>query len=92
MTMNAHEKYNQFRKDHFNDEPDTFFANLAKEFGVSDSTAYDIWYAPQRSWYKPEMMDEIVRLDKVTDEFFPNYYSGSFDWDEVNKKFIPEKE
>ena len=46
--MTAHEKYNQFCRNHVNDSEADFFANLAEEF--------------------------------------------DFDWDNVNKKFIPEKE
>ena len=91
--MTAHEKYNQFCRNHVNDSEADFFANLAEEFDVSLSVAYDIWYAPQRNWYLPEMMDEIIRLDKApAGEFRPNFCSGEFDWDNVNKKFIPEKE
>ena len=86
--MNANDKYNQFIKNHRNDDQDDFFENLAKEFNVSVGTAYNIWYAPQRSWYKPEMMDEIIRLDKVgAEQFHPCFASGEFKWD--GNKFIP---
>lgn len=94
--MTAYEKYDQFCREssrlpsHLNE--DRFFNELAKLFNVSIGTAYNIWYADQRSWFEPEMMEEIVRLDKPgKDDFVPNLMSGEWDWDRQEKKFVPER-
>jgi hypothetical protein len=89
--MTADQKYTDFCKNHIKDSEQDFFQNLANEFDVSVGTAYNIWYAPQRSWYKPEMMEEIIRLDKCKlEEFFPNFYTGEFKWN--GKNFVEENE
>lgn len=64
-----------------------FFTGLQELFQVSDRVTLDIWYAPQRSWFVPEMIEELIRLDHAG-EPLPNLTSGEFKWDEVNKKFI----
>lgn len=104
--MNAHEKYKKFisewantyskiceEKSYVNweDEQAVFFTELDNLFNVHDSI--NIWYAPQRSWYKPEMMDVIVDMIKNPDnyDFIPNFYTGEFDWDHENKKFVKKK-
>lgn len=89
--MTNYEKYNQFCQDNRMADETDFFQRLCELFGVSHSTAMDIWYAPQRSWFRPAMIDELIRLDKVgTEEFHPNLYSREFDWDSVNNRFLPE--
>jgi hypothetical protein len=90
--MNLHTQYLQFCREHANDEQEAFFDALAVKFGVNYSTALNIWYAEQRSWFKPEMIAELIRLDKAgPEEFRPILASGEFEWDEVNCKFVPEK-
>lgn len=69
-----------------------FFEILMKEFQVGYDTAMDMWYAPQRSWFKEEMMEEIIRLDNSAEEGFrPNLCSGEFKWDSKTKRFMPDK-
>ncbi len=70
-------------------DDNAFFEGLAKELDISFDAAIDIWYAEQRSWFKPEMVDELCRLDKVKGEFRPALYSGEFGWDEESKRFTP---
>lgn len=74
------------------DEQSEYFDRLAEYLNVSDHTAQDIWYSNQRSWFKPEMVDVMIDMDRNPDKysFHPIYTSGAFIWDSVNKKFIPE--
>lgn len=90
--MNAYQQYQQFCKNHAKDSETNFFNALMKEFNVSYDTALDIWYAPQRSWFRSEMMEAIIALDKLEPgEFIPCFASGEFKWDAVNKKFLPQE-
>lgn len=87
--MTNYDKFISFLRKHKDDSWNAFFDNLAKEFDVSQSTAYSIWYAEQRSWFRPEMIDELIRLDKAPkEEFRPSLASGEFQW--KNGKFLPE--
>lgn len=62
------------------DEQACYFTALSEEFNVPD--AVDIWYAPQRSWYKPEMMNVIVDMLRNPEkyDFHPNFTSHDFEW------------
>ncbi len=71
-------------------EQEEFYQGIMDLFNVSYGTAMNLWYAPQRSWFKEEMFDELIRLDKVKDEFIPNLCSGEFEWE--GNKFIPDKQ
>jgi hypothetical protein len=83
-----YQKYCEFRKDHANDSEDDFFNNLMKEFNISYQTALNIWYAVQRSWFKPEMVEEFIRLDNPNNEGFrPILTVGHFCWDDKTKRF-----
>ncbi len=87
--MNNYQKYLKFCKNHKRNQVDDFFDALAKEFNVTEGTTYQIWYAEQRSWFKPEMIDELIRLDNPeVPGFRPNLGSGEFDWEDG--KFVPE--
>lgn len=91
--MNANfQKYLDFLKQHQYSNEDEFFQHLTELFPVSSATAYDIWYAYQRSWFEPEMIDALIKLDGISDNsvFRPNLFSGDFDWDDEKKEFVPE--
>jgi hypothetical protein len=83
--MTNYQKLENYYKENFNLNEDNneykFFLGLSKLFGVSIQTAMDIWYAESRSWFKPEMIDELIRLDAPENEGHrPNLYAGDFDW------------
>lgn len=87
-----YEKYDQFCRDNAQLNIEDFFNRLTRLFNVSIGTAYNIWYADQRSWFEPEMMEEIIRLDKPgKDDFVPSLTTGGWDWDRQAKKFVPER-
>jgi len=91
--MKNYDKYLEFCQSNKNVEESEFFSKLAQMFDISIGTAYKIWYAEQRSWFKPEMVDAIIALDKAPlKEFRPLFCSGEFERDVENKKFIPEKD
>jgi hypothetical protein len=76
------------------DSPREFMAFidlLANLLNISDNTALSIWYAEQRSWFKPGMVDELIRLDDPNAVGFrPNLGSGEFTWNDNKKCFEPE--
>lgn len=77
--MTAHQKYESFLDTYGLDLlPTQFFNTLAQWFDLSptDTTVMDIWYAPQRSWYQPEMMDFIVTGQHI--EAGVNLRTGGF--------------
>ena len=92
--MSSNDRYIEFCKNWKCDDPENevalLFESLQNLFDVSPAGAMDIWYAPQRSWYVPEMMDVIIDMDKNPQkyDFIPVLTSGDFDWDQVNKKFV----
>ncbi len=93
--MTKYEQYNQYCIEHKNDDTAPFFKGLQELLNCSYGTAMNIWYAEQRSWFEQEMVDELIRLDghEINNgEFYPNLFSGEFDWDYKNKKFIPEND
>ncbi len=90
--MTAYEKYNQFWETNAQLNIEEFLDRLAKLFDVSIETAYNIWYADQRGWFEPKMMEEIIRLDKPgKDDFVPSLTTGGWNWDRQAKKFVPER-
>lgn len=97
--MTSEQKVQQYYADYAHIEPAAdnsigeFCKGLAKYLGCSTDCALDIWYARQRSWFRPEMIQALIDLDSSTDPmvFRPCLPSGEFVWDVVNKKFIPER-
>lgn len=85
--MSKYEEYRKFYQEHKHLNGDHFFADLAEFFNISMSRAMDIHYATLRSWFKPEMIEELIRLDSAKHEFQPPIYSGDFKWEEG--KFKP---
>jgi len=73
------------------DEISGFIQGLSKYLGCNESTAMDIWYARQRSWFKNEMVQALIDLEKApVGTFRPNLTSGEFEWDDQNHCFIKE--
>ena len=103
--MNTQQKLNEFNRtwqDTFermlnnhetveDDELPLYFNQLAKTLNTSVDAAHDIWYANQRSWLKPGMIDAIIEMAKnpTNYSFHPNFASGDFEWDEKNQQFLP---
>lgn len=85
--MTNYEKLRQFYKQNAKVEQEDFFNRLMGLFNIKNDTAYNIWYAEQRSWFKPEMIDELIRLDHNNEEQ-PNLLAGDFEW--INGKFVAE--
>lgn len=71
------------------DEQAVFFTELNEFFDVPNSL--NIWYAPQRSWYRPEMMNIIVNMSRNPDkyDFLPNFGTGDFTWNVEELRFEP---
>lgn len=91
--MTNHDKFFQFCNENRNLGWSEFFQKLVTEFKVSCGCATDMWYATERSWYRPEMMDELIRLDNPKESGFrPNLRSGEFEWDAKNNRFLPDQE
>lgn len=88
--MTNYEKYLQYCKDNAKAEEGDFFNGICKLFDVTVGTAYNLWYAPQRSWFVPQMFDELIRLDKNPDEFRPCLATGEWTWQDG--KFLSAKE
>lgn len=86
--MTNYEKYDQYCRENASAEEKGFFGGICALFNVSIETAYNLWYAEQRSWFKEEMFDELIRLDGKTDEFQPCLATGEWAW--KNGKFVPE--
>lgn len=83
--MNTYNLYLKFCEENKQSGEDRFFCKLAQEFDCSVNCSYLFWFAEQRSWFKPEMIDELIRMDK-NGEDFPNLLSGDFRWE--NNKFL----
>jgi hypothetical protein len=77
--MTTEEKYYDYLDLSRDKDEKEFFEGLASLFDVSHSTAMDIWYSVQRSWFRTGMIDELIRLDKTT-EWKPVLTSGEFVW------------
>lgn len=88
--MTNYQKFHKFNAENGHLERVEYFAKLSELFDCQIHTVIDIWYAEQRSWFKPEMIDELLRLDKVPpgSEFRPNLCSGEFEW--RDGRFVPE--
>ncbi len=88
--MLLYEKYLKFCKEHYHDSSEQFFERLAIEFNLTGFAAFDIWYAVQRSWFQPKMMDVLIDMyqnpEKYT--FIPNILRHDFIWD--GEKFLPD--
>lgn len=86
---NSFLKFIDFRED---DDTVLYFEELMRLLDVSHHTACDLWYANQRSWFKPEMAEVIVDMEKNKEKYnyFPILTRGDFAWDSVNRRFIPE--
>lgn len=66
-----------------------FIRGLAQYLGCSENTAMDIWYARQRSWFKKEMVQALIDLEKAPPGTFrPRLTTGEFAWDSRNCRFI----
>jgi len=103
--MNTQQKLNEFNRNWSNmfqrmidnheavedDELPFYVATLAKTLNTSVDAAYDVWYANQRSWIKPGMIDTIIEMARnpTNYSFHPNFGSGDFEWDEKNQQFLP---
>jgi hypothetical protein len=85
-----YEKYPQSFNEHKDKEWDEFFFSMAQDLSCSFSTVYNIWYANQRSWFKPDMVEALIKLEKEPDAFQPHLISGDFDWDDNTKRFVPD--
>ena len=86
----SYDKLMKFYRDNPDLDQDVFFSKLAKEFQCSDFCAVLLWYAEQRSWFVPEMIDELVRLDKI-DKLPTKLFSGEFMWCKTTNAFIEEQ-
>lgn len=77
-----HEIYLQFCRDHIDDSQDKFFDALCEKFNISMNCALDIWYAEQRSWFDPKMIDVLIDMhhNPQNYSFFPSLSSGEFTW------------
>lgn len=87
--MTKYKQYLEFCTNNSKANTETFFTGLQRLFNISEASAMDIWYAAQRSWFKPEMVDELIRLDKAG-EWRPNLQSGEFIWNSETNRFLPE--
>lgn len=88
--MTNWEKYVEYCQDNAHCQAD-FYHGICQLFNVSYDTALNIWYVPQRSWFRAEMIDELIRLDDPTEVGFrPNLCSGEFGWDEKENKFTDD--
>lgn len=88
--MTGYEKYIRFCEQNTTLGECEFFDKLAEELQVSRKTALDIWYAHQRSWFEPEMVDELIRLDKAEGEFKPILGTREFVWKDGKFHPLPE--
>lgn len=88
-TVSKYEEYRKFYQEykHLHLE-DKFVPKLAELFNITIGAAYEIVYATRQSWFVPEMVEELIRLDKFPrGEFQPNIYACDFKWEEG--KFKP---
>lgn len=89
----TYEKYLDFLSQNQNSNESEIFNGISELFKISLQTVMMIWYMDSRSWFKPEMIDALILLDKEkSPEFVPNIFSGEFAWDDENKKFVPDEE
>lgn len=89
--MDAYQKLLSFYQNKANRKMTTqdFFAEMAHEFQCSENTALLIWYAEQRSWFDPNMIDVLITMERQGKEL-PNLVSGDFRWDAENKTFTED--
>jgi hypothetical protein len=68
IPVNDSEKMKQFQEfmDVVHDETNNYIQNLAKELGVSDMQAGDIWYLRSRSRWTQKLENRIVAAHKAT--------------------------
>src|SRR5574343_279546 len=81
---NTFEKYREFLKNNSNLNEEQFFEKLKQEFRLSDAVFMDIWYCPQRSWFKPIMAEVIMIMDQEPNHpvynFKPMFTLGEHKW------------
>lgn len=90
--MTVYERYKSLCQELSNLDITDFFNHMAYELEVTNDTIGNIHYAVGRSWFKPEMVDELIRLnDPKAEGYRPNLYSGNFDWNEIDGRFVPNE-
>lgn len=77
------------------EDNDAFFVDMlvSGTFKIGVQTAADILHIKDKTWFEPEMIDELIELDhkgRFEHTFYPNVYNETeFHWDSTTKKFTP---
>lgn len=73
-------------------EQNDWFEQMSQYLNCSINAALDLTYGLERSWFKTEMIETILDMDRNPNnyEFKPILATGEFEWDETNRRFIPD--
>ena len=82
--MSTYELFLASMKRHAECEEMDFFEQVAIDLGNCNAQdAMMLWYANQRSWFKPEMADEILTNPSIHAQLL----TGELSWNSTTKKF-----
>ncbi len=82
--MTTYELFLASIKRHAECDETEFFEQLAIDLGNCNADdAMFLWYANQRSWFKPEMTDEILSNRTIQRQLL----TGELKWNATAKKF-----